>query len=71
MKNFSVKEIEPLVRIVDNETLNNLELFLINTNLSTEDRTKLVDIIRDSVLISSGFVKSNYQGCTSFVKYKR
>lgn len=66
MKNFSVKEIEPLVRIVDNETLNNLELFLINTNLSTEDRTKLVDIIRDSVLISSGFVKS-----TSFVKYKR
>jgi hypothetical protein len=52
MKNFSVKEIESLNEIVNDSTLNKLELFLINTNLSKEDRIKLVQIIHESVLDS-------------------
>ena len=58
MKNFSVKEIESLNEIVNDSTLNKLELFLINTNLSKEERIKLVDIIRDSVL-DSELTRSN------------
>jgi hypothetical protein len=52
MKNFSVKEIESLNEIVNDSTLNKLEFFLINTNLSKEERIKLVQIIHESVLDS-------------------
>lgn len=60
MKKFSVKEIESLNEIVNDSTLNKLELFLINTNLSKEDRIKLVQIIYECVLDSElKLIRSN------------
>lgn len=40
-----VKELNPLIGKISNQTLFELNLFLINCNLSKEDRKKLVSIL--------------------------
>ena len=41
----SIKALKPLEKIVNEESFQKLENFLINTNLSTSEREKLVNII--------------------------
>ncbi len=42
---IAIKELEPLEKIVNEQSVLSLENFLINTNLSTTEREKLVNII--------------------------
>jgi hypothetical protein len=42
---ISIKELEPLEKIANEQSVLSLENFLINTNLSTTEREKLVNII--------------------------
>ena len=50
MKNLTIQELEPLQNLINETSLEKLEHFLINTNLSKEERTKLVDILTGAFL---------------------
>jgi hypothetical protein len=55
-----VTKAKELKGMVEDKDLENLELFLINSNLSNDEREKLIDII-DSMLLSNVklFLKEN------------
>lgn len=45
MKKLIIQELSPLQNLTNEKSLSNLEIFLINTNLSKEERSKLIDIL--------------------------
>ena len=50
MKNLTIQELEPLQNLINETSLSKLEHFFINSNLSKEERTKLVDILTGAFL---------------------
>ena len=42
---IAIKELEPLEKLVDEHSVQRLEQFLINCNLSSQEREKLVQIV--------------------------
>jgi hypothetical protein len=46
MKNLTIQELAPLQNLINETSLSKLESFLINTNLSKDERVKLIDIIK-------------------------
>lgn len=52
MKNLTVPELAPLQNLINETSLSKLEHFFINTNLSKEERVKLVNILTDALLPS-------------------
>jgi hypothetical protein len=46
MKNLTIQELAPLQNLINETPLFKLESFLINTNLSKDERVKLIDIIK-------------------------
>lgn len=52
MKDQLVKELQPLLEYPE-DFLNKLDLFLINSNLSIDDRIRLVEIIKSLPVLKS------------------
>ena len=50
MKNLTVNELEPLQNLIDESSIQKLEFFFINTNLSTNDRVKLINILTGAIV---------------------
>ena len=46
MKNLTIQELAPLQNLINETSLSKLESILINTNLSKDERVKLIDIIK-------------------------
>ena len=50
MKNLNLKELEPLQNLIDESSINKLEHFLVNTNLSADERLRLVNILTGAIV---------------------
>jgi len=50
MNNLTVKELEPLKNLIDESSIQKLELFFLNTNLSSIDRVKLINILTGAIV---------------------
>lgn len=50
MKNLTVKELEPLQNLVDESSIQKLEHFFINSNLTSEERSKLIKIMTGAIV---------------------
>jgi hypothetical protein len=56
MTKLTVKELEPLQNLIDEFSITKLEDFFINTNLTSIDKIKLVDIIKSISPIQKNYL---------------
>jgi hypothetical protein len=56
MTKLTVKELEPLQNLIDEFSITKLEDFFINTNLTSIDKRKLVDIIKSISPIQKNYL---------------
>jgi hypothetical protein len=56
MKNLTIQELTPLQNLINETSLSKLESFLINTNLSKDERVKLIDIIKSISPIQENYL---------------
>lgn len=47
---ITVKELEPLQNLIDDSSISNLEHFFVNTNLSSGERAKLINILIGAIV---------------------
>jgi hypothetical protein len=56
MTKLTVKELEPLQNLIDEFSITKLEDFFINTNLTSIDKIKLVEIIKSISPIQKNYL---------------
>jgi hypothetical protein len=47
---MTVKELQPLQNLIDESSINKLENFFVNTNLSSGEREKLINILTGAIV---------------------
>ena len=47
---ITVKELQPLQNLIDENSINKLENFFVNTNLSSSERERLINILTGAIV---------------------